>query len=138
MRRNRWPSWPGLCKRRIRDDLLLFYYSGHGFRDDYGELYLAVKNTEKESFSATGLDAAFVRAQLDRSSSQRKVVLLDCCHSGAFADETKSVLGSSVGTEEVFKGRGYGRVILTASNAVEFAWEGDELLGEAEASVFTQ
>jgi uncharacterized caspase-like protein len=63
-----------LFERRSRDDLLLFYYSGHGFRDDYGELYLAVKNTEKESFRATGLDAAFVRAQLDTSNSQRKVV----------------------------------------------------------------
>src|SRR5579862_1830991 len=29
-----------------RDDLLVFYFSGHGVRDDEGRLYLALKDTE--------------------------------------------------------------------------------------------
>jgi formylglycine-generating enzyme required for sulfatase activity len=126
-----------LYNRRKKDDLLLLYYSGHGFKDDFGDLYLAVKDTEKDVFDATTIDAAFIRGQLDRSHSQRKVVVLDCCHSGAFARGAKGMLGSNVGTQEAFAGTGYGRVILTASNAVEYAWEGDKLLGEAETSLFT-
>jgi formylglycine-generating enzyme required for sulfatase activity len=122
--------------RRKKDDLLLLYYSGHGIKDDYGDLYLAVKDTEAEVASATALDAAFVCDQLDKSSSQRKVVVLDCCHSGAFARGAKA-LGTSAGTQEAFAGSGYGRVILTASNAVEYAWEGGKPLGEAATSVFT-
>jgi formylglycine-generating enzyme required for sulfatase activity len=125
-----------LYQRRKKGDLLLLYYSGHGIRDD-GDLYLAVKDTETDVVSATALEAAFVRAQLDKSGSQRKVVVLDCCHSGAFAGGAKAVLGTSAGALEAFAGSGYGRVILTASNAVEFAWEGDERLGEAPTSVFT-
>jgi uncharacterized caspase-like protein len=125
-----------LYRRRKKDDLLLLYYSGHGIKDDYGDLYLAVKDTESEVASATAIDASFVRNQLDRSSSQRKVVVLDCCYSGAFARGTKA-LGSNVDPQEVFAGSGYGRVILTASNAIEYAWEGDKPLGEAAASVFT-
>jgi len=109
-----------LYRRRKKDDLLLLYYSGHGTKDDYGDLYLAAKDTEAEVASATAIDAAFVCNQLDRSSSQRKVVILDCCHSGAFARGAKA-LGSGVGTQEAFAGSGYGRVILTASNAVEYA-----------------
>jgi formylglycine-generating enzyme required for sulfatase activity len=127
-----------LYHRRTKDDLLLLYYSGHGFKDDYGELYLAVKDTENELLGATALDAAFMRRQLDQSNSQRKVVVLDCCHSGAFVPGGKVILGSSVGTGEALAGSGYGRVILTASNAVEYAWEGDNLLGEVEASMFTR
>jgi formylglycine-generating enzyme required for sulfatase activity len=128
-----------LYQRRKKSDLLLLYYSGHGIKDDYGDLYLAVRDTEIDIVGATAIDAAFVRDQLDKSGSQRKVVILDCCHSGAFArGGAKAALGSSVGTQEAFAGRGYGRVILTASNAVEYAWEGDRLLGEAEkTSVFT-
>jgi len=128
-----------LYQRSKRGDLILLYYSGHGIKDDYGDLYLAVKDTETDVVSATSLDAAFVRGQLDKSRSQRKVVVLDCCHSGAFARGTKAALGGSAGALEAFEGSGYGRVILTASNAVEYAWEGDKLLGEAEAavSVFT-
>jgi formylglycine-generating enzyme required for sulfatase activity len=83
---------------------------------------------------ATALSASFVREQLDKSNSQRKVVMLDCCHSGAFA---KAGLGDSVGTEDAFAGSGYGRVILTASDALELSWEGDEWLGEGRPSVFT-
>jgi len=126
-----------LYHRRKRGDLLLLYYSGHGIKDEYsGELYLATKDTEMDIASATALSAAFVRGQIDKSDSQRKVVVLDCCHSGAFA-EAKAALGSSAGAQEVLAGNGYGRVILTASNALEFAWQGDQLLGEAETSVFT-
>jgi hypothetical protein len=126
-----------LYQRKKRGDLLLLYYSGHGIKDDYGDLYLAVKDTETDVVSATAINAAFVRDRLDKSSSQRKVVVLDCCHSGAFARGAKVALGSSAGTLEAFEGSGYGRVILTASNAVEYAWEGDKLLGEATRSVFT-
>jgi len=125
-----------LYQRRKKGDLLLLYYSGHGIKDDYGDLYLAVKDTETEVVSATALEAAFVRAQLGKSGSQRKVVILDCCHSGAFVG-AKAALGTSVGALEAFAGSGYGRVILTASNAVEYAWEGDKLLGKVTTSVFT-
>ncbi|MCO6451972.1 MAG: SUMF1/EgtB/PvdO family nonheme iron enzyme [Caldilineales bacterium] len=123
-----------LYKKKSRDDLLLLYYSGHGIKPDYGELYLAVKNTEREDVEATGLDATFIKGLIDRSNSQRKVVLLDCCHSGAFGEGAKS-LGDSAGTQDVLGG--YGRVILTASNSLEYAWEGDKLVGDAELSVFT-
>ena len=129
-----------LYQRRKKGDLLLLYYSGHGITDDYRDLYLAVKNTEVDYTSATAIDAAFVRRQLDKSGSQRKVVILDCCHSGAFVPGTKSAplgLGSSAGAQEALAGSGYGRVILTASNAVEYAWEGGKLLGEGDAAAMS-
>jgi formylglycine-generating enzyme required for sulfatase activity len=126
-----------LYHRRKRGDLLLLYYSGHGLTDEHsGRLYLATRDTEMDIASATALDTAFVQGQIDRSNSQRKVVILDCCHSGAFAG-AMGALGSSAGTREAFAGNGYGRAILTASNALEFAWEGDKLLGEVPMSVFT-
>jgi formylglycine-generating enzyme required for sulfatase activity len=126
-----------LYRRRKKNDLILLYYSGHGIKDDYGDLYLAVKDTEAEVASATAIDATFVCDQIDKSGSQRKVVVLDCCHSGAFARGAKA-LGSSVGTREAFAGSGYGRVILTASNAIEYAWQGNQQLGKATQSVFTR
>jgi len=126
-----------LYSNKKKDDLLLLYYSGHGIKDDSGNLYLAVKDTEIDLVSATAIEATFVCAQLDQYGSQRKVVILDCCHSGAFTRGAKAALGSKVDAQEALAGKGYGRVILTASNAVEYAWERDELLGETEKSVFT-
>lgn len=123
-----------LYARRKRSDLLLLYYSGHGIRDEHGDLYLATRNTEMGWVDDKSIEANYVRARMDKSGSQRKVVILDCCHSGAFA---KGALGDSVGTRDAFAGSGYGRVILTASDAVELAWEGGAWQGADRASVFT-
>jgi len=84
---------PKLCR------ILLLYYSGHGIRDDHGDLYPTTRDTEMVITSATVLDAVYVCTHIDKSRTQRKVVVLDCGHSGAFAG-SKSGLGNSVGTED--------------------------------------
>ena len=75
---------------------------------------------------------------MDRSWSRRQVLILDCCHSGAFARGAKGVVGASVGTAIAFEGSGTGRVVLTATDSTQYAWEGDEVTGQAENSVFTR
>ncbi len=120
-----------------RDDLLMLYFSGHGVLDDNGQLYLAVQDTERELLSATSIEAPFITSLMDRSISRRQVLVLDCCHSGAFG-RSKGGLGASVGTATTFEGKGYGRIILTASDATQYAWDGDDLVGDAQTSVFTR
>lgn len=127
-----------LYRRRKRDDLVLLYYSGHGIKDDFSDLFLAAQDTNVDAPSSTAIESAFVRRQLDKSGSQRKIIILDCCNSGAFSRGAKSAIGSSIGINEAFEGSGYGRVILTASNALEYAWEGDILHGEAQRSIFSE
>lgn len=122
---------------RSRDDLLLLYFSGHGVLDDRGRLYLAACDTEPDLLSATAIDAAFVTDAMDRCRSTSQVLILDCCHSGAFARGAKGVVGSSVGTATAFQGTGSGRVILTATDATQYAWEGDRIIGQADNSLFT-
>lgn len=122
---------------RGRDDLLLMYFSGHGVRDDHGHLYLAVRDTERDLLSGTAIEASFVTARMDRSQSKRLVLILDCCHSGAFGYGAKGVHGASVGTATAFEGTGRGRVVLTATDSTQYAWEGDQVSGETDNSLFT-
>ena len=110
------------------DDLLLLYFSGHGVRDEMGSLYLALRNTSRARLRATALRSDFIREAMDQSRSKRIVLILDCCNSGAFAHGTKAVTGGSVGTASAFEGTGYGRIVLTASDSTQFAWEGDNNL----------
>ncbi len=119
------------------DDLLLLYFTGHGVRDDQGQLYLAVNDTKHNRLRATAIGAAYVTGEMDRSRSRRRVLILDCCHSGSFAQGSKGVTGESVGIKAAFEGIGYGRVVLTATDATQYAWEGDQVIGEAQNSVFT-
>jgi len=124
--------------KRKRDDLLLLYFSGHGVRDDHGNLHLAVNDTEHDLLSGTAIPASFITEEMDHSHSRRQVLILDCCHSGAFARGAKrGGLGTSAGTGVAFEGIGYGRVVLTATDSIQYAWEGDQVIGKAENSVFT-
>ena len=124
--------------RKKPDDLLVLYFSGHGVRDEYGSLYLAVKNTNRSLLRSTAIKSDFIREAMDQCRSRRQVLLLDCCNSGAFAQGTKAEVGGSVGTAKAFEGSGYGRIILTASDATQFAWEGDKVIGgESTNSLFT-
>jgi len=119
------------------DDLLVLYFSGHGVRDEYGSLYLAVKNTHRARLRSTAIKSDFIREAMDQSRSKRQVLILDCCNSGAFAQGTKAATGVSIGTASAFEGTGYGRVVLTASDSTQFAWEGDQVIGKTENSLFT-
>ena len=118
------------------DDLLVLYFSGHGVRDELGSLYLAVKNTIRSRLRSTAIKSDYIREVMDQSRSRRQVLVLDCCNSGAFQQGTKAATGVSVGTATAFEG-GYGRIILTASDSTQFAWEGDRVIGETDNSLFT-
>ena len=122
---------------RQRDDLLVLYFPGHGVKDEQGHLYLALRDTESGLLAGTAIESAFISGRMDRSFSKRQVLVLDCCHSGAFARGAKAAEGVSVGTAQAFEGLGVGRVILTATDATQYAWEGDQVIGDAQSSLFT-
>jgi formylglycine-generating enzyme required for sulfatase activity len=124
---------------RKRDDLLLLYFSGHGIRNDQGQLFLAANDTEINILEASGIPSEFVTNAMNHSRSQRQVLILDCCNSGAFAQGSKSAsaVGKSMGIATAFEGSGFGRVVLTATDATQYAWEGDKVIGATQKSVFT-
>lgn len=125
----------GFFSERSRDDLLLLYFSCHGVKDEDGRLYFAASNTKLTRLAATAVSSLFVNEQMDRSRSRQVVLLLDCCYSGAFARLTAKA-GTSVEVKERFQGNG--RVVITASNAMEYAFEGPTLAMNAGAqSIFT-
>lgn len=117
------------------DDLLIVYFSGHGIRDEFGVLYLAVKNTNRTRLRATAIRSDYLREAMDQSRSKRQVVILDCCNSGAFPQGAKAEVGGMMGMMSALQG--YGRFVLTASDATQFAWEGDKVIGETRNSLFT-
>jgi len=67
-----------------REDLTLLYFTGHGVKDDEGRLYLAMTNTRRDALMFTAISGAQLNDAMDASRSRRKVLILDCCYSGAF------------------------------------------------------
>jgi hypothetical protein len=120
---------------RGRDDVLLLHISCHGLKDEDGTLYFASSNTLVEHLEATAIPSEFVNRQMTRSRSRRIVLLLDCCFGGAFARGMVHRAGDAVAIKEEFDGQG--RVVLTASRAMEYAFEGETIEGDARPSIFT-
>jgi Caspase domain len=120
---------------RRPDDLLLVHFSCHGIKDASGELYLAAADTESDLLSATGIPSRWLNEQIGHCRSKRVVVLLDCCFSGSFPFGMSARAGGQVNVQDHLLGRG--RVVITASNAMEYSFEGDELSGAGRPSVFT-
>ncbi len=119
-----------------RDDLTLLYFSGHGLKDDEGRLHLAMTNTRREALLFTAISAAQLNDAMDACGSRRKVLVLDCCYSGAFPAGRTAKADEAVHTLERFQGKG--RAVLTASDATQYAFEGNALSGSAASSVFTR
>lgn len=121
------------CAQGAPSDLALVYLSCHGVLDDRGRLYYATTDTDRALLSATAIPAAWLNEQLEDCRCRRQILMLDCCHSGAFAKGAKGEGGLAL--RERFEGRG--RVVLTASRGTEYSFEGGEVHGDGVSSVFT-
>ncbi len=120
-----------------KDDLLLLYFSGHGLKDETGRLYFATTDTDRRFLRSTAVSAALLHDLMNDCNSRRQVLLLDCCYSGAFArGKTHHKASQAVDIGEYF-GQGRGQFVLTASDAMQYAFEGDTVSGEGLRSVFT-
>jgi uncharacterized caspase-like protein len=103
--------------------LLFLYYSGHGVLDENSHLYLCARDTIKERCRSTAVSSISINAMIEASAAQSTVIVLDCCHSGAFK-------GGDLG----YALRGAGRFQLTSCRRGELANDADSL---NHASVFT-
>src|ERR1019366_8344290 len=110
-------------------------------KDDDGLLYFAAPDTRLIDHSrpmrSTALSAEFVRSVMHGSNSRRQVLMLDCCYSGAFASAMLAKGDKSAGVKDQFE-QGRGLVVMTASDALQYSFEGDKVEGEAVQSVFTK
>jgi YVTN family beta-propeller protein len=121
----------GLLADRRPSDLVLLHFSCHGLKDVGGELYLAASNTVPDRLASTAVDSAWIARMMQRSRAQRVVLLLDCCYGGAFERGVLARAGDSIDVGDQFRpgnlGEGRGRAVITASTAMEYAFEGTQL-----------
>lgn len=121
-------------ENRSKGDLILLYFSGHGVRDDNGTLYFATSITEKNQQgrirTSTAVPASSLHYYMSQSRSKRQVLILDCCFSGAFANDMKAKHADEA--VDVKSLGGEGRAILTSSTATQVSYEKDG------ASIYTR
>jgi uncharacterized caspase-like protein len=121
---------------RVKEDLALLFFSGHGLRDDSSRFYFATritrKNAKGELIKATVVPAGFVQEIMSNSRCKRQVVILDCCFSGAFADGMTAKSDNAVDIQRQLGGKG--RAVLTSSTSTQYSFEQQG----ADLSVYTR
>ncbi|MDJ0897646.1 MAG: caspase family protein [Xenococcus sp. MO_188.B8] len=114
-----------LFAERSPEDLVLFYFSGHGVKDQNRNLYLATPETCKSAkglvVQPTAVAASYLQKQMTDSNSDYEVIILDCCYSGAIA---KGLTAKDEGTVDIeAELGGKGRAIFTSSTSVQSSFE---------------
>jgi len=92
-------------------DIALLYFSGHGFFNDLGG-YIVTPDYQQND-EGVSMDEILVLA--NKSKAKDKIIILDCCHSGAFGSPA---ISGSVSSQII-----EGVVVLTASRPDESAIE---------------
>lgn len=73
------------------NDVVFFYYSGHGVFDQQQSLYLLFGDSETSFLDATCLESEFILSQFRKSACQNFILIIDCCHSGAFFNNNRGL-----------------------------------------------
>jgi uncharacterized caspase-like protein len=124
------------------DDLLLLYFSGHGLTDNDGCLYLCSGDTQMEGRRlrrSTAVASSFVDSIMRESRSRRQILILDCCHSGAFSDGHRGKGDPLPSLNDYFTSiQGKGRVVLTSSTSIQKSFEPVRPLERMEPSFYTK
>ena len=114
---------PNLMKMRLaiedhfdscqREDLVLFYFSGHGYKNIDRSLYFLSSDSRKKSSGqlkiASALEASFIHRVVMNCMAEQQVFILDCSFSGVFGFEVQKEFNTT------------GRVVLTSSKSIEFS-----------------
>jgi len=119
------------------DDLVVVYVSSHGSSataEAGGANFLVAYDTNKNSLLATGIPMQWLtKIVSDQVHSNRVVLLLDVCHSGAAGEGRKSLTRTAGIDPRVLK-MGDGQMIICSSQADQVSWESRNY----ENSVFTR
>jgi hypothetical protein len=107
-----------------RDDVLLLYFSGHGKLDQLGRLHLCMQDTDSTDLLATAVSSTRINEFAETSRARTLVIVLDCCHAGAFR-------GGEFGDSLV----GPGRYVMTSCRGTQLA---NDASAENGTSYFTQ
>ena len=102
------------------DDLLLFYFSGHG-KAEGGESYLLARDTRVAALKQTAVAMKDVRDIIEQSTAHAKVIVLDACHSGASIGKTAPTMTPEF-IKRVFE-EAEGMAVLASCKQGQQSWE---------------
>jgi len=114
-----------LNKQEIgENDLLFFYFSGHGFRDK--KEYLLPRDASLVDLQHTGIEVEGIIDRLSKTKCRNIVLFLDACREEPPAEPKGGLIGIGAETETLIRARP-GTVCFFSCDPQEQSWEIDDL-----------
>lgn len=123
-----------LLSRSSKEDLVIFYFSGHGKNDVFENSgYLLTYDTENDNEAGTAISMDDIKSKIERCQAKMKLSYIDACHAGLF--KSSGAKGTANDNGEIIKAyiagltdASDGNVAFMASSARQQSLE-DEKLG---------
>jgi uncharacterized caspase-like protein len=127
-----------LVQRTEENDLVVIYFSGHGWQSG-DEAYLLPQNFNVKYPDQTAIRSADLTKMINQMDAKKVVTILDACHSGGI--EVRPQGGKAGGTKVTLNKRyqeafstSEGKVVLHSCDADEKSWE----LADSSQGVFSK
>jgi hypothetical protein len=115
-------------------EIALLYFSGHGFVDKRGDLYLATYDISKKDPYIGGINVSDLQHQIYSSINKKNtIMILDCCYSGTATKGTKDgdssiknllpILEENVIDTKQEDYGGEGKFTISSSAGEKVSWE---------------
>ena len=88
---------------RVATETALLYFSGHGFRDEEGFLYLAGIDCDPVEPEPGGIPVHWLRDELLQCQAKSKILILDACHAGSAKGHAAPRVASAKDINAVFE-----------------------------------
>ena len=124
LRENILATLQNIVRMTEPDDLLLFYFSGHG-EAELSESYLIPRNGRGVALHDTAVAISRVKEIIGTAKAKAKVLLLDACHSGANIQAKGKRPMSAEFINNVFK-EAAGLAILSSCKEGQYSYEWPE------------
>jgi uncharacterized caspase-like protein len=109
-------------KAMNEEDLLLIFYSGHGFTDPTAETYWLTYDTIERRIQSTAFSNLILASKIARIKAKTVVFLIDACYSSGMVNMSTAVHGLE---RDLRTAKDY--VIITSSQANQVSLESPQL-----------
>ncbi len=104
------------------NDLLLFYFSGHG-EVEKNKAYLIARDTYQRDLEETAVALSKVKETMRRAAANKKVIIVDACHAGANLGGKGARAMSKEFIREVYeKAKGWATLASCEQNQKSYEW----------------